>query len=107
MKVGVPKEITPGERRVALVPDSLAVLKKAGLETIVESGAGAGAYRIDSEYEKAGAVIVPDPMHLLGEAEILVKVRAPTVNEASRIREGAILVSFLQPAQSLDLVRAL
>jgi NAD(P) transhydrogenase subunit alpha len=55
MKLGVPKETAPGERRVAIVPDAAAALKKAGIEVLVESGAGAGAFFSDADYEKAGA----------------------------------------------------
>jgi proton-translocating NAD(P)+ transhydrogenase subunit alpha len=113
MKIGVPKEIVPGERRVALVPDAVAPLVKAGLEVRIEAKAGAGAFFSHAEYEKAGASIAPDAAQLYEEADIILKVQRPAENtqrgrhEVDLMREGAILVSFLQPATSGDVVRRL
>jgi H+-translocating NAD(P) transhydrogenase subunit alpha len=113
MKVGVPREIAPGERRVALVPEAIAPLVKLGLEVAVEAEAGAGAFYSHAEYEKAGASIAPDAAQLYGEAEILLKVQRPAENtelgrhEVDMMREGAILISFLQPATSSEVVRRL
>src|SRR5256714_707564 len=107
MKIAVPKETASGERRVALVPDAVAALVKAGLAVSVEKGAGAGAYLSDSDFEKAGATIVGDLKRLLEEADIIAKVQRPTKEEAGVIRKGAAIVSFLQPVQNLDVVRVL
>jgi NAD(P) transhydrogenase subunit alpha len=107
MKIAVPKEIVPGERRVALTPDAAAALVKAGLEVLVEAGAGAGASHADAAYEKAGARIVPDAATLYGQADVVVKVQKPTPQEVDRLREGSVLVSFLQALGSPDLVQHL
>src|SRR5262249_48080082 len=95
MLVGVPREITPDERRVALIPDLVASLKKAGLEITVEPGAGALAGFPDATYEQAGAKLQDD---LLGTADIVLKVRAPTAEESARLKEGATLIGLLSPA---------
>ncbi len=79
MKVAVPREIAPGERRIALVPDAAAALVKSGLEVLVETGAGEGAFHADAAFEKAGARIVPDAGTLYGEADVVLKVQRPTL----------------------------
>lgn len=96
MKVGVPREVVPGERRVALVPEVLSRLQRAGHEVIVESGAGLGAWQHDEAYEQAGATIVPVE-DLYAQAEIIVKVNKPTPAETDRLRAGQVLVGLLQP----------
>jgi NAD(P) transhydrogenase subunit alpha len=107
VKVAVPREIAPGERRVALVPEAAAALVKSGLEVLVETGAGDGAFHADAAFEKAGARIVPDAGTLYGEADVVLKVQKPTLGEVDRLREGAVLVSFLQPLTSPELVERL
>jgi proton-translocating NAD(P)+ transhydrogenase subunit alpha len=107
MKVAVPKEIAPGERRVALTPDAAAALVKTRLEVLIEAGAGTGAFHADAAFEKAGARIVPDASTLYREADIVLKVQKPTLAEVDQLREGAVLVSFLQALTSLDLVQRL
>jgi len=107
MKIAVPRETVPGERRVALIPDAAGTLVKAGLEVLVEAGAGAGAFHADAAFEKAGARIVPDAATLYGQADVLLKVQKPTLEEADRLREGAVLVAFLQALGSPDLVQRL
>src|ERR1051326_6024289 len=94
MKVGVPKETTPGERRVALVPETVAKLSGQGFEILVESGAGKAASLQDGAYAEAGAHVVPS---VWGEAEAVAKVQKPDEGEASRLREGDVLIGFLQP----------
>jgi NAD(P) transhydrogenase subunit alpha len=107
MKIAVPRETVPGERRVALIPDAAATLVKAGLEVLVEAGAGAGAFHADAAFEKAGARIVPDAATLYGQADVVLKVQKPTLEEADRLREGSVLVAFLQALGSPDLVQRL
>src|SRR5690242_19009111 len=107
MTIAVPKESISGERRVALVQDSVTTLKKSGLDVWIESGAGAAAFYIDAAYEKAGATIAPEQATLLSECDVLAKVQRPTVDEVARMREGVALISFLQPMQNLDVVGAL
>lgn len=107
MRIGVPKERVEHERRVALVPDMVKKLVESGLEVRVEAGAGERAGALDDAYREAGARIVDDPAALMAESDVLVKVQPPTLDEAARIKEGAILVSFLQPARNRDIVEAL
>jgi NAD(P) transhydrogenase subunit alpha len=107
MKIAVPRETVPGERRVALIPEAAATLVKAGLEVLVEAGAGAGAFHADAAFEKAGARVVPDAATLYGQADVVLKVQKPTLEEADRLREGSVLVAFLQALGSPDLVQRL
>ena len=113
MKIGIPKEISIGERRVALVPDGLAPFKEMGLEIYVESGAGQSALLSDSLYEDAGATIVMDPVSLYGAADAILKIAPPLVNdtvgrhELDLIKEESILIGLLQPSDHVDLVNAL
>jgi NAD(P) transhydrogenase subunit alpha len=90
MRVGVPKESAPGERRVALVPDI--VSKLADIEVVLEPGAGEAASFTDNAYREAGATL-GDPW----EAELVAKVRKPSDDEVGRLRDGQVLVGFLQP----------
>ena len=94
MLVGVPKETVPGERRVALVPDHVAGLTKAGVEVCIEPGAGVAAGFPDSYYVEKGARLEPD---VLGKADILLKVQPPTLEEIGKLREGSLLIGFLYP----------
>jgi len=107
VKVATPKERAQDERRVALVPDTAAKLKAAGLDVTVEEGAGDAAFFSDNEYEKAGVVVVKDASSLLQDADAVLKVQAPAVGEIDLINKGAVLISFLQPATQSDIVRAL
>jgi len=107
VKVAVPKETAPGERRVALTPDAAAALVKSGMEVLVETGAGDGAFHADAAYEKAGARIVPDAAALYGAADVVLKVQKPTFDEVDRLREGTVLLSFLNAMGSPELVRRL
>ena len=113
MKVGVPREIAAGERRVALVPDAVARLVASGAEVVVESGAGEEATYDDDSYRQAGAAIAPDAASLYGEADVALKVQAPAMNpslgkhEAELLANGSTLIALLQPLANLDLVRML
>jgi NAD(P) transhydrogenase subunit alpha len=93
MQVGVPRETASGERRVALVPETVKRLASGGFEVAVERGAGEPASFLDADYEQAGATLVADAY----PAEAVVKVQAPSAAEAGRLRQGQILVGFLQP----------
>jgi NAD(P) transhydrogenase subunit alpha len=104
MKLGIPKERVAGERRVALVPDSIAGLKKLGLEVVLERGAGEGAFFSDADYEKAGARVVSG---VFAEADIVVKLHKPTSDEVAQLRPGAVLISFLHAATNPEVVRQL
>jgi NAD(P) transhydrogenase subunit alpha len=113
MKVGVPKEIVPGEHRVALSPDAVAKLIEAGAEVMVEAGAGEAASLLDSMYEKAGCTMVSDPAALYSGSDVILKLQQPVLNEAlgkdelDMISEGSVLIAFLQPLVNHELVKRL
>jgi NAD(P) transhydrogenase subunit alpha len=96
MKVGVARESAPGERRVALVPEALGKLTAAGLEILVETGAGAGAAIPDAAYAEAGATVVATDA-LYAQADIVLRVQKPSADEAKRLRSGQAVIGFLQP----------
>jgi H+-translocating NAD(P) transhydrogenase subunit alpha len=97
MLVAVPKESAPGERRVALVPDAVRVLARAGLEVAVQVGAGADAGYDDAGYEAAGARLEPVAAQLLAKADCVLKVQAPSDAEIASLRRGSLLIGFLRP----------
>ena len=96
MKVGVVKETAPGERRVALVPEALAKLTAAGLEILVESGAGAGALIPDQAYVDAGATIVSSSK-LYDQSDLILRVQKPSKSEIKSMRSGQAVIGFLSP----------
>ena len=106
MKIGIPKEIHSGEKRVATTPDVIAELQKLGFSVAVEAGAGAAAHFSDSAYTRAGAEIVGDTRELWAGSDIILKVRGPEmhpslqVNEQDLLHDGQVLISFLWPAQN-------
>ena len=106
MKVAVLKETRPGERRVALVPQGVKALLKAGLEVTVQAGAGSASGISDDEYEEAGATIARSAENLR-DAGMVLAVNPPSLGDVAAMSEGTILVSFLSPLTSPDLVRAL
>jgi proton-translocating NAD(P)+ transhydrogenase subunit alpha len=97
VKIAVPKETTSGERRVALVPDTVAKLTESGLEVVVEAAAGDGAWFGDDAYRDAGASIASDPGELYSGADVVVRVRKPSADEVAAMPEGAVLIAFLEP----------
>ena len=106
MKVGIPREVAEGERRVGLVPETVGRLVKDGFEVLVESGAGRD-YNLDGAYEEAGASIAEGPEKVYGEADIVVKVQSPTEDEIGLLREGQVLICFLNGPQEPELVEKL
>ncbi|HYY21968.1 MAG TPA: NAD(P) transhydrogenase subunit alpha, partial [Thermoleophilaceae bacterium] len=106
MKVAVPKEVTAGERRVALVPETVEKLAGDGVEVVIESGAGHD-YHPDAAYREAGAAVVDGGDELYRDADVVLKVQRPTAEEVDRLPHGAILVSFLDPGSERDLVERL
>jgi NAD(P) transhydrogenase subunit alpha len=93
MRIGVPRETAPGERRVALVPEVVGKLVPAGFDVVVQRGAGEAASFPDAAYEDAGARLADD----WADADAVVKVQKPSEDEAGRLREGQVLIGFLQP----------
>jgi NAD(P) transhydrogenase subunit alpha len=108
LKIGTPKEITPGENRVAMTPNSALQLQKLGHDCLIESGAGAAARFSDADYEKAGVTVVKTAAALWKEADIIAKVRQPSETELKRLTADKTLISFFNPAanaEGMDLAR--
>jgi len=104
MIIGIPREILSEENRVAATPDMVSKYIQMGFEVWVESGAGQGIFRPDSEYAAAGARVVAGAQELLAEAQVVLKVKQPVFNEAAGrheadiLRDGGTLITFLHPA---------
>ncbi len=115
MLVVIPKEILHAEKRVAAIPETVEKLRSKGFDVAIETGAGAGIFIDDSEYQKAGAKVVKDVEELFAKADVILKVKQPIFNEAKKKHEvdmmpkGSTLVTFLHPAapDSHDIVRKL
>jgi hypothetical protein len=105
VRVAVPTETRPGERRVALVPDAVARLREAGLDVVVQSGAGGRAFFPDASYRRAGAEVVD--ADVLADADIVTTVAPLSLQQAQRLRQGAITVGFLPVGSEADLVAVL
>ena len=108
MIIGVPKEIMPGERRVAATPETVKAMKDMGLEVLVEKDAGEGAYFHDPEYIAAGAEIVADPSEIFDRADMILKVKEPQFNrnlnlqEVEMMNENQFLITFIHPAAPVN-----
>ncbi len=107
MRIGVPRETHPGERRVATTPDVATELQKLGYSIVVESGAGILASFGDDAYRSAGCKIAASADDVWRDADIILKVRAPDAEEAARLRAGQTLISFVWPAQNPELLETL
>jgi H+-translocating NAD(P) transhydrogenase subunit alpha len=113
MRIGVPKEIHEGEKRVATTPEVAKLLQKIGFEVTIETGAGAAAKFTDFAYRTAGAGIAKDAQTLYRECDIILKVRPPesrpdlSMNEIELLRKGQTLISFIQAGQNQELVQNL
>ena len=105
--IGVPKETAPGEKRAATVPEVVEKLIKLGFQVAVQSGAGDAANCSDDAYRAAGAEVLPDAASLWARADIVFKVRPPSAEEVVLLREGAMLVGFVWPAQNPELMQQL
>jgi H+-translocating NAD(P) transhydrogenase subunit alpha len=110
MKLAVPREIQPGEQRVALAPESCKKLVQAGIDVTVQSGAGAAAFFDDAAYQGAGAALEPDATALLGDADLVLKVQPPVVDpvtgrhEVDLLKPEAMLLGTLIPSRHLALI---
>ena len=107
MRIAVLKERVPGEQRVALVPDSVARLVKAGFEVVIEQGAGEAATLPDELYTRAGGSIAPNAAAACQGSDIVLRVQRPSPEEAALIPDGATLVGLLQPATAKPLAESL
>ena len=107
IRVAVPKERFPGEKRVALVPETVARVVKLGFEVKVEQGAGTGTYHSDESYEAAGAALVEDAAALYDQVDIVCKVLPPDENEVGLFHQGLVSVSLLNSYRHPDIIRQL
>ncbi|WP_136418871.1 MULTISPECIES: Re/Si-specific NAD(P)(+) transhydrogenase subunit alpha [Oxalobacteraceae] len=107
LTIGVPREVFPGEKRVATVPDVVEKLIKLGFSVAVESGAGDAANFSDDTYRAAGAQIIDNAAKLWASSDIVFKVRGPNSDEVAMMREGGTLISFIWPAQNPELMKQL
>lgn len=104
MRISVAKEIRPGEARVALVPDIISKLTKAGLDVVIESGAGVLAGFTDGEYTAAGATVKNGDV--LSDADVVASVTALSPEQMKSLKKGALTISFLSPTTSVDSIEA-
>ncbi len=104
MRIAVPKEIKSGEKRVALVPDIISKLTKAGLEVVIESGAGVNAQAADQDFKAAGAEVKSGDV--LTGADVVLSVQPLTPAQMKSLKKGAITISFLSPTGSVDSIDA-
>jgi H+-translocating NAD(P) transhydrogenase subunit alpha len=107
LKIAVPKETKPYEKRVALTPDIIKSLIKAGFTCTIESGAGISSNYPDEFYQQVGASIIPSKSQLYSEADILLKVNAPSAEEVQLLKPGTILISFLYAYTIPELIKTL
>ncbi len=108
LTIGIPREIMPGERRVAAIPETVREWVSNGARVLVETGAGQGVFFPDGAYQEAGAHVTPDPRSLFSQSQLILKVKEPLFNdaldehEADWIPVGSTLVCFLHPANPLN-----
>ena len=102
--IGIPKEVHPGEKRVAATPQTILKLKKLGFNVAIESGAGEGVNASDAEYQEAGASVISGAPDLWRSADVIMKVRPPENGEVELMRDGGWLVGFIWPGQNRDVV---
>jgi NAD(P) transhydrogenase subunit alpha len=107
MRLGVPRENTPGETRVAIVADTIKRLVAKKIEVSVESHAGERAFVRDDDYAAVGATVEPNADALFAKADLVVQIHPPTLAQIGKLREGSTLISLLYPLSNPELVRAL
>lgn len=105
--VGVLSDFAANEKRVAIVPEGVKALHASGLEVLVESGAGRGAYFQDQEYGKAGATIIPGRKELLTRANIVLSVQRPTIDDTVSMKPGTIVIGLILPDRYPEVSNAL
>src|SRR5579862_397332 len=106
MKIGIPKETAPGEKRVALIPETVKKLAAKKIETVVETGAGLASSFSDEEYTAAGATLASSLEDLASRAEVIIKIVRPSDAELASLKEGSALICLQYPMSSPDFVKA-
>jgi proton-translocating NAD(P)+ transhydrogenase subunit alpha len=106
MKIGIPKETAPGEKRVALIPETVKKLAARKIETVIETGAGSASSFSDAEYQAAGAQVASSIEDLVSKTDAIIKVIRPSDGEIAKLKEGTALVSLQYPLSSADFVKA-
>jgi len=106
MRIAIPRETFPGENRVPIIPDVAKKLCRLGAQLEIESGMGLGSGFQDSEYTEAGATVAPDRASLLAGADLVLRIRKPDLAEVSQLKAGCIHISYLDPFNEHELVKA-
>ncbi len=104
MRISVPKETRPGENRVALVPDIISKLTRAGLEVVIESGAGVSAQFSDEQFTKAGAIVKSG--NVISDSDVVASIQPLTPDQMKSLKKGTITISFLSPTTAVDSIEA-
>jgi NAD(P) transhydrogenase subunit alpha len=104
VRIAVPREVSPGEKRVALTPDVVKGLTKSGVEVGVEVGAGSGSRYPDDAYAAAGALMLTSRKELFGLAQVVLKVQPPTPEESAMMKPGTVLVALVNASRNLESV---
>ncbi|MEP0201222.1 MAG: Re/Si-specific NAD(P)(+) transhydrogenase subunit alpha [Halioglobus sp.] len=107
MRLAIPKETHPGENRVPLIPDTVKKLVRLGADVVIESSMGSGSGFTDEQYVKAGATVSHDRQALFAEADMLLRLRKPTLEEVGLMKTGCIHISYLDPFNEHELVYAM
>jgi NAD(P) transhydrogenase subunit alpha len=107
VRLAVPREVVPGERRVALVPEVVGKLTKSGVQVALEAGAGAAAYYPDAEYSAQGGEIVADRAALVRSADVVLTVQPPPPDVTSALKPGTVVVGFLGPVRNVEVAQRL
>lgn len=107
MRVGIPKESRPGENRVAITPEVVKLLAKSEIHCFVESNAGLAASFTDASYTDAGAIVLPDAKSVFDSSDVVIKVNPPSLEEASGLKQGSVLISFMYAYTIPEIVKVL
>jgi NAD(P) transhydrogenase subunit alpha len=106
MQIGIPRENWPGENRVPVIPDVAKKLVHMGADVVIESGMGEGSGYLDSEYTAVGAQVSESRASLLSGSDMILRIRKPDISEVSQLKSGCVHISYLDPFNEHDLVRA-
>ncbi len=106
MRIAIPRETHPGENRVPIIPEVAKKLVRLGAEVVIESGMGKGSGYADAEYQEAGAEVSTDRAALLGSADMVLRLRKPPQEEVAQLKQGSVHISFLDPFNEHELIRA-